>query len=195
MTYAELLPLIAPHLPAGVPDGLLSIAIQDGCRRFCDDSWYWRKTLVDFDVVADQQDYDLSSYLPENTEIVGIEFVEVDGGAYNPNSFGLYELATLRFVEDKEPTHAYTDGMSVRVVLKPQAVDDALESYVVQQWQEAIRWAVIADLTSMPNKPYTDAGVYSVSEDRYQKQLSKAKQIKITNHVEGDISVSFPSWL
>ncbi len=195
MTYAELKPLIVGRLPGNVPPGLLALSIQGACRKFCSDTWYWSQTLADIDIVADQQDYDLSSLIPENSEIETISTVKIDGGIVDVNHIELYQLSILRFKDNYIPSKSSTGGLSVKVILKPSMVDDALPEWIVTQWQEAISYASLVDITSIPNRSSTDLNASAEYRLRYEREVSRAKTAGKTGNIDADISVITQDWL
>jgi hypothetical protein len=195
MTYAGLKPAILARLGSNVTAGVLVNAIRESCRKFCSDTWYWKIDLADINVTADQQDYDLAATLPNDSEIEAIECVKIDDGVINKNYYGLYELATLRFDENYVPTTDSTDGLSITVILKPSLVDDALPTWIVTQWQEAIRFCVLADISAMPNRPYTDLVASADFLQKYEREVSRCKVAGHTRNVKADVSVTIPNWL
>lgn len=196
-TYAELKPHIIPRLPSGVAVGVLENEIRLACRQFCEDSGRWVQTLDDAAVVADQQDYDLSSLLPDNSEIYRIVWVKLYGSSSveTADYYWLYEEATLRWHEDHKPSTADADGLSVRVALKPDLIDDVLPDWFLTRWRMALAYRVLANLCAMPKKSFTDLEIAGYYETLYQAQLTEAKLERYHRNRSQEIRVKHDQWV
>jgi len=193
-TYSQLMPYLTPELP-GVMDGVLANAIREAAREFCRETGVWWKDLADQAVVADQQDYDLSSIIPENSEIVSIRWVKVNGTTQTPDRFSLYESATLKFGDNYIPTVADSDGLEISVTLMPELEDDALAGWVLTRWYKAILAYTCVSLMSDRTKPYYNPDRLQYWMEEKSKWENAAKRSVMTGHINQDLRAGTDNWL
>ena len=176
--------MVAVKLPKGVPSEALTYAIQEACRRFANESRVWRSELAAIDVVADQEEYDLSDSIPDNSEIVRFDSVKVDDGEWPIAHRRLDPGNILHFDENYAPTEASTGGLEVEVIVVPELVDDALPDGICSLWRDGIVAAAVSALAGTENRPYTDPRtaakyelifLYEVSQARYANETGGNK--------------------
>jgi len=180
--------MVGVRLPKDVPPAVLTYAIQEACRRFASESKIWSTELEPIDIVADQQDYDLSyvaavvgppavaaSGIPENSEAIRLDSVKVDDAEWSVPYRKLNPGNILHFEEHYAPATASTDGLVVKVVVVPQLVDDALSAEYCSRWRVGIVAAAVALLAGTRNRPYADQVTAAEQEAIFWDEVSKAR--------------------
>lgn len=150
--YADLIPRMVRDL-RGVSfeksDAVL--ALKDAGRKFCNESGAWYADLTAIDVVAEQQEYTLSTSFPAQFKAIKtlrlLTESEVaagdEGGLVDPSYYRLNLPATLHFNTGHIPATAVTGGMVVKVVLVPQLDTEELPEWMISRWGEGIiGWAM-----------------------------------------------------
>lgn len=172
--------MVAVKLPKDVPPVVMAYTIQEACRRFTDESRVWTSELAAIDVVADQEDYNLTDSLPDNSEVVRFDSVKIDGGEWPIAHRRLDAGNILHFDENYAPSEASTDGLVATVVLVPKLVDDALPDALCSRWRDGIIAAAVSALAGTKNRPYTDSQTEDKYESIFQHETSKARYAKET---------------
>jgi len=188
--YAGFLPSIRPRVN-GVDPNIASDTIRMVCRRFCHDSGVYIVDLDAVDLVADQQQYNMSTdadfALPALTEIERIYQVKIDNILQNTVNYSLYQDYILRWNDDAIPasdsaTSSELTGLKVSVVLVPaRGEDDALPDWFLSRWQEGIVEGVLAELFASKGMPYYDPALAVFHDNKYETEVSAAKAYQLTS--------------
>jgi len=197
-TYDDLYPTIKARVP-NIDDPNVEDAVRQAAREFCEQSGVWRKELEDIDVVADQQDYDLSSTtpaIPDNTEIRSIVWVKLSGAVQSTRTYELYEGATLRFGSSHIPGYSKTDGMDIKLALMPDRLtEDVLPGWFITRWQTGLIAGARMFLAGDPG-----LRCYNVaSRDRetaiFDREVARARASLISEHKDQDGVMSSGDWV
>jgi len=182
-TYAGFLPSIQPHVP-GVDPNIATDTIRNACRQFCRDSGAYAVDLNAVDLVADQQEYDMSEAaygMPDNTEPIRITWIKINNLVQDINSYRLYQTYVLRWHDDAIPstditTSSELTGLKIRVVLIPDRIeDDVLPTWFLNKWQDAIIHGTLTLMFASKGMPYSDAAQATYHSNLYEEEVSKGK--------------------
>lgn len=152
-------------------------SLKDAGRKFCNESYAWYEPLTAIDVVADQQEYALTTAYPAQfKEIKSIRMLtesEVtagdEGSLVDPAYYRLNLPATLHFNTGHIPVTAVTGGMVVKMVLVPQMDAEELPEWIISRWGEAIiGWAKYDMLRAF------DIGKAMIFSSQYNDVLNQA---------------------
>lgn len=146
--YDDLIPRMARDLRGIQSEKFdVGIALRDAGRRFLQESEAWFEKLTAIDLVADQQEYTLSSggwlaqfkrikslHLRTETEVTDGD----EGSIVDPMCYRLNLPSTLKFVTGRIPAVSVTGGMVVTVVFVPQMDAKELPEWIVSRWGDAI---------------------------------------------------------
>lgn len=166
------IPKVQPYVP-GCPRALIVEHIRDAAIRFCEESTIWRETLDSADAVIGVDDYTMT---PDNfsrvTTIVNIMYdgtpiehkteEELDHIDYKwrtgitgtPKYYTL--LAPNRFKLSRVPEATITDGLVVRVALKPLPSATTVADILFNDWYLQIAEGAKASLKGMKEKIWSD---------------------------------------
>jgi hypothetical protein len=205
-------PEINPDIPK-VPLYALREAVLAAAIRFCEKSHLWMITLDDIDVVADTADYTLTVPAEQYAEIVVVDNVkyradgeeetafrtvdpigEVQEDRNRNGGWRAYETSggfeyyvdpvsktTLTLVG--VPTESSTDGLRVRVVVKPLRTATVLPDFLYNEWREAIGCGAKANLFGRRGMAWYDPNERDKHEYDFRNACGNAKQRRATGSV------------
>jgi uncharacterized protein YbdZ (MbtH family) len=186
-------------------------AIRDACIEFCE------KSLVlvrDHDPVTVQQgvvDYDLEP--PTGTLVIKIMQAWLDDAKLEPaapdqvrhaalynRDYASYQSAAstpLVYVQKDErtvslwpvPDKTYTNGLTMRVALKPTRSSSAVDDAIFEEYAETIASGALARLMISPGKPYTNPQVSGAHRLMFGQGVNVARQRSGHGHVRSNLSV------
>jgi hypothetical protein len=182
-TFNTLTNEIALDVP-GCPDFLIAKEIKKAAIQFCEESKVYSYTATGVTVVDDNS---LLPVLPAETRFSHITNIKVDGKPVYPKSKNdffsvtddaktgrpqyFYEEAGVIYFYPT-PNDAY--GVKINAVIKPSRNATGIEAHILDDWLEAISQLAIFNLTTMPERTWTDANIAKKAMTIYQQQLSKA---------------------
>jgi hypothetical protein len=156
--YTDFLPRMMRDITNYVPATAV-FALQDAGREFCNRSEAWFEKLTAINIVADQQDYTLSTdYVAQFKRIKSIHILTSDdvtnsreGMLLSPAYYKLVLPNTLRFRTGSIPTTAVTGGLVVEVVFAPTLGTNELPAWLMARWSEAIIGHAMSKLLGISN--------------------------------------------
>lgn len=198
--YSTFAPMVAVKLPKAVPEQIMAYAIREACRRFAIESKIWVEELAAINVVADQQDYDLShvaavvgppavaaSGIPANSEAIRLDSVKVDDAEWSVSYRQLNHGNILHFLDNCAPATASTGGLVVTAVVVPELVDDALPDEYCSRWRTGIVAAAVAFLAGMKKRPYSDMETAAIHEGVFIDEVSSARFKELTGGNKAEV--------
>lgn len=158
-------------------------AVRGAAIAFCEKTWLWTATLPAISVLADNQDYALAD--PTDTEIIVVDNVKYkENGADNDQfrrldpisetQMDLNDSGSWLYRESPAPTnfwvdvvektlHLYpiptvasTDGLLVKVVVRPSDTCSAVSDFLYQEHSKTITNGALADLFSQEVMDWSD---------------------------------------
>lgn len=177
--YADLIPRMARDLRGVSYDNYsVKTALKDAGRRFLTQSEAWFEKLTAISVVAEKQEYTLSTggwlaqfkrikelHLLTETEVTDGD----EGTLIDPSCYRLNLPNTLKFNTGRIPGTAVTNGMIVTVVFVPQMDAEELPEWVIDRWGNGILGYAIYTLIRG-----FDANKAAVFLDQYNQVLNEA---------------------
>lgn len=218
---------ILAHAKRATPSSVKRAA-RDASIAFCEKTWLWTVNLTRISVVADQQDYTLTD--PSDAEIIVVDNVKYkehgqDDDQFrnlNPiseNQMDLNDSGSWPFTESSNPTgfwvdvvekklHLYsiptdasTDGLLVRVVVRPSDACTTVSDFLYEEHRKTITQGALADLFSQEVMDWSDlenpvafqhllnkANIY---QRRFDIACNNAKIKKITGATKRALRVKF----
>lgn len=189
-TYDDLLPLMLLDLN-GCDEKLMLLALRQAGRDFCKQSESWIYEFPAVNVVLGQTDYEyIAPYMSNIHRIVWVKYDNTE-----------LELEDYTFVEEKTlvltntPTSNITDGLEVKVILRPKISSEQLPSWFLERYAEYIMAGAKSYLMMMPSKPFTNANLSDFYKKIYTDGISIAKREVITDFKSGNILASAESFI
>ena len=171
--YSAFLPDVVPYV-RDVPEFVAVNAIRNACIEFCEKSTWWRETLDEVTLVADQSEYDLdvcsgagiatiiSAHLGKQPLQFGTEekMIEVIGPDWRtrtgPVRYVIHDgdFDTIRVAH--VPTIAPEDTLLLHVALRPIKSSVRVPKELYERWSEIIGFGARARLHDTPGQPYSN---------------------------------------
>ena len=168
--YVDLLPRMMRDITNYNPASAL-FALQDAGREFCNRSEAWFEKLTAINIVADQQEYTLSTdYVAQFKRIKEIHILTSDdvtnareGMLLDPAYYKLILPNTLKFRTGFIPTTAVTGGLVVEMVFTPTMGTNELPAWLMGRWAEGIIGKAMSELlaVSNPNRAQSYLSTYN----------------------------------
>lgn len=191
MNLTEWLDEIMPSV-SGITVALASRHIIGGVIDFCNMSLVLTEELAPIDVVADTASYSLAP-VTANTEIAQVLEVYVNNCWIPVTNWTKvnsdYSNAKVRtgdaigYIQAREdvltlfpiPRIAYTDGLKVKVALRPIRTATEIEDAIGARYFDAIADAIFARIYKIPSKPWSDgqAAVFYENKAKTKAQIAK----------------------
>lgn len=209
-TYEDFFPNILPEVP-GVAEMVAENAVRNAVIEFCEKSLVLTRDHDPISIKAGVVDYDLEppkGYIVikvmkawlENNELTPLapDFVR-EASVYN-RLFSSYESNTDRpraYLQKDErtisvwgvPDQDYSNGLTLRVALKPARASTSIESVLLEDYAETIASGALYRLMMSPGKPYTNAEMAAVHKGLFQQGINVARQRATHGHVRSTVSV------
>ena len=178
-TYESLIPEIIPIVPA-CPDNLIYQHIRATVIDLCERSSIYQKELDPITSVTSIYEYDFDA--PSGTVVHKIIWAIYDGDALEPVTSGLLEqrkpdwrdnTGTPEYILKQTqtafwivpvPSSSVTNGLILRVALKPTHTSTSCDSTVMSDNRDAIVNGTLSRLLRIPAKEWSDfnaAGIYT----------------------------------
>ena len=189
----DLLPDMFVELP-DCPEALQKQTIRMAAREFCRLSDSYRITLDPVDIVADQEEYTLETGCNASihrlawVKIVQADSTEDDTTALSPSEYRLTDECVLKLFNP--PDEAITDGLVVRVALRPD-FDAALpfSGWYIERYADSILAGAKYRLMRIPRKPWSDSGLAMAYYRDYMDGVNEAKRETFYDYKTGDIMI------
>ena len=214
-----------------IDPSIIKKAVRDAAIAFCEKTWLWTVNLTRISVVADQQDYALTD--PSDAEIIVVDNLKYKENGQDDDQFrnldpisenqmDLSGSGSWPFAESSSPTgfwvdvvdkilHLYskpteasTDGLLVRVVVRPSDGCTSVPDFLYEEHRKTITQGALADLFSQLLIDWPDpedivgfqyllnkANFY---ENRVEGACNEAKTKKIVGLTKMPLRVKFQSF-
>jgi len=180
------LEISAPQLPSILAQQVLS----EAAREFLGETSAWQETLPAQNLVEDQTEYPLD--LDEND----VEFVAVlavwlnsDTPAIPNEEYSVMEDGSLELVT--APSEDVTDGLEVKVSLRPALNGLRVRDDVLRLWSDAFLEGAWFRLYRMPGKPWSSPQMAEAAFRRFRWMVGQAKiQMSGGHRLAGSLGVS-----
>lgn len=160
---------------------------RDAAITFCKRSEAYRSVLKNLTVVKDIADYQLP--VPDETRLVKIQWVKVDGKAIDatspkqatdePRSIGealrYYQNGLTGISFDPAPSKTLPIEFSTEVALTPTQVATQLDDELVERYQDTILHGALYILYRNPGMPWHDLKVSNDHLQHFQLGIEEAK--------------------
>ena len=195
--------------------------IKEVLRDFCRDTGVWKQTIADFSTVKDESTYTLSVSQDDGAaEICYIDHVLYKENGADDTQFrpltpftqeeaDLYENGAWAYHESTDPykfhsnlakqlilypipTIASTNGVSVRVVIRPKDSASDIQTDIFAEYKQAIAIGTAASLMNMPNKPWSNAEMGTFYKMQYKARKDEAYLNVKQGYTKAKKQVSIP---
>lgn len=209
-TYDKFFPNILPEVP-GAAEMVVENAVKNAVIEFCEKSLILQRDHDPITVLEGIVDYDLEppgGYLVikvmkawlENNQLEPLapDFVR-DASVYN-RLFSSYQKAnsTPRAYLQKDersislwspPEKKYTNGLTLRVALKPTRDSTEVEDVIYEDYAEVIAAGALSRLMRSAGKPYTNVEMAGVNQQLFQQGINLARSRALHGQVRSNLSV------
>jgi hypothetical protein len=186
-SFSDLYPFMIRQLKS-CPKSSVMQALYLAAEDFCDRTEAWTLKIEDIDVVADQQEYELS--IDYDARVKRIENVWLDDVDQETNTFDLDGEKTLKFRTDYIPDADDTDGMDVQIVLVPRPTTHEFEENFFERWaMRAFRAKAFSDLMFEKDKAWSDPVQAQRFLTQYRVSCAEAILNKQRQNKGGDLRV------
>lgn len=208
--YEDFFPNILPEVP-GVAEMVAANAVRNAVIEFCEKSLILTRDHDPITLKAGVVDYDLEppkGYIVvkvmkawlENNELIPLapDFVR-EASVYN-RLFSSYEANSDRpraYLQKDErsisvwgvPDQDYTNGLTLRVALKPSRASESVDSVILEDYAEIIASGALYRLMMSAGKPYTNVELAGVHKGLFQQGINVARQRATHGQVRSTLSV------
>lgn len=209
-SYEAFFPYVLPEV-IGAPEPLVVNAIRNSVIEFCEKSLVLTRDHDPVTVLPNIVDYDLEP--PAGYLVVKVMQAWLDNQPLDPLApdfvreasvynrlFESYEAApsTPRFYLQKDertitvwelPDKTYTNGLTMRVALKPTRASTEIEDVVFEDYAETIASGAIMRLMMSPGKSYTNPELAAVHKGIFNQGINTARQRATHGQVRAVMSV------
>ncbi len=209
-SYEAFFPYVLPEV-IGAPEPLVINAIRNSVIEFCEKSLVLTRDHDPVTILPAIVDYDLEP--PAGYLVVKVMQAWLDNQPLDPLApdfvreasvynrlFESYESApsTPRFYLQKDertitvwelPDKTYTNGLTMRVALKPTRASTEVEDVVFEDYAETIAAGAIMRLMMSPGKAYTNMDLAAVHKGIFNQGINTARQRATHGQVRSVMSV------
>lgn len=209
-SYEDFFPYVLPEV-AGAAEMIVEQAVRNAVIEFCEKSLVLQR---DHDPVTIKQgvvDYDLEppkGYIVVKVMKAWLENQELDplapdfvreAAVYN-RLFSSYQsgASTPRAYLQKDersvsvwqvPDKDYTNGLTMRVALKPTRASTQIEDVIFEDYAETIASGALARLMLSPGKPYTSPDLAAYHRGQFERGINVARSRAVHGQVRSSPSV------
>lgn len=208
--HSDFLDYVMPDVP-GCSVPIAELAIKNTIIEFCEKSLILQRDHDPVTVVRNVVDYDFdppSGYLVQrimrawfkrsslnpvspdditDPEVYNRAFAAADKQPGTPadilqkdeRSFSLYPI----------PSETVSNGLTMRVALKPARSSSTIEDVIFEDYAEAIGSGAKARLMMSPGKPYSNPQLAAVEMSKYNTKINEARQRAVRGHVRSTTQV------
>jgi len=198
------------------PPSKIETAIVESIRDFCDKTLTWKVNLDRISVVADTQSYALTI---ATSDIISIMSVKYKQNGLGDDQFGtltpiteqdndVYKQGSWEFLTSSSPsefwvdsgrtlnlwptpTDASTEGLLVKVFVKPLVTATEVEDFFYNDHKKAVTLGAVSKLLQETNTPWANIEVGLLKERQYITMCNDAIRIKKTGYTNKPLSVKF----
>lgn len=209
-SYEDFFSRVLIEVP-GCPEITATQAIRDSCIEFCEKSLILTRDHDPVTVKANVVDYDLeppSGYLVIKVMQAWLDHNKLeplapdvvrDAAVYN-RLFTAYQAAPstpLRYLQKDErtisvwpvPDQNFTNGLTMRVALKPTRLSSSVEDVLFEDYAEPIASGAVSRLMSSVGKAYSSPQGASLHRALFVQGLNVARQRSSHGHTRSNLSV------
>ena len=209
-SYEDFFPYVLPEV-IGAPEPVVLLAVRNACIEFCEKSLVLTRDHDPITVLPNIVDYDLEpprGYLVVKVQKAWIENNKIDplapdfvrdASVYN-RLFASYQSAPstpTAYLQKEErtitiwpvPDRKLTNGLTLRVALKPTRSSDTIDDVIFEEYAETIASGALTRLMSSAEKPYTNMDMAVVHQAKFMQGVNVARQRAGHGHVRSNLSV------
>ena len=196
-TWSQFYPKIRLEV-AECPIPIVKDAVRWAATEFCKKSTTWRVTLDPIDIAADQAAYALTG--PDGTVVSEIITAWYDGREILPKTEK--QLKTLddewRDIEGTPeyyvllsprvmtltpyPADDLTDGLELRVALKPSITATTIDDTIYEDYYETIGAGALGRLLLQQGRPWYNASLATFYREQFEQETNAAKGLVDNSH-------------
>jgi len=208
--YEDFFPYVLPDV-VGAPEPLVVHHIRNACIEFCEKSLIITRDHDPITVVANTVDYDLEP--PAGYLVVKVQKAWLDNNPLDPIAPDFVREASVYnrlfssynpggstpkgFLQKEErsislwpmPDRKYTNGLTLRVALKPTRASTTIEDVVFEDYAEVIAQGALYRLMASPGKAYTNPEMAGINKGLFDQGINVARQRATHGHVRSNLSV------
>lgn len=198
------------------PVSKIETAIVESIRDFCDKTLIWKINLDRISVVADTQSYTLTTITGDIISIMSVKYkqngldddqfatltpiAEQDNDIYKSGNWEfLTSSSPSEFWIDSgrnlylwpTPTEASTEGILVKVFIKPLVTAETVEDFFYNDHKRAITLGAVSKLLQETNTEWSNIEVGMLKEKQYLSICNDAIRVKKTSYTNKPLSVKF----
>lgn len=208
--YEDFFPYVLPEV-AGAAEMVVEQAIRNSVIEFCEKSLILQRDHDPITVLQGIVDYDLeppTGYLVVKVMKAWLENQPLDplapdfvreASVYN-RLFSSYDAApsTPRAYLQKDPRtisiwqvpdKKYSNGLTLRVALKPTRASTTVEDEIFEDYAETIASGALSRLMLSPGKPYTSPDLAAFHKAQFERGVNVARTRAIHGQVRSNLSV------
>jgi hypothetical protein len=209
-SYEAFFPYVIPEV-IGAPEPLALNAIRNSVIEFCEKSLVLTRDHDPITILPNIVDYDLEP--PDGYLVVKVQQAWLDDQPLTPLApdfvreasvynrlFETYEAApsTPKYYLQKDersitvwqlPDKKYTNGLTMRVALKPTRASTEVEDVVFEDYVETIAAGALMRLMMSPGKAYTNPDLAAVHKAIFTQGINTARQRASHGQVRSVLSV------
>jgi len=202
--YSSIANFMLPDL-AGCELGTIKMYLHRAGNRFCADSEAWRREASV--VLVDGTDtYDISGTDLTVRRVHRVRFIDTSVASakdfYSGREISLTDVAVLRTPDRLQFSTAATpnaaeDGFYLFADVSdvPDTTADILPDYFISRWADALRYEAMAELTSIPNRPWTDLNTSQAYYQKYLEEVNRARFEAVHEDKAVDLRMQAPSFI
>lgn len=208
--YEDFFPYVLPEVP-GAAEMVVEHAVRAACIEFCEKSLILTRDHDPITVLQNIVDYDLEP--PTGYLVIKVQKAWLDNQPLSPLApdmvkeaatynrlFSSYQSAPStpsHYLQKDErtisvwpvPDKKYTNGLTLRVALKPTRTGSTIEDVVFQDYAEVIASGALYRLMASPGKAYTNPDLAVVHKSLFEQGVNTARARMIHGHVRSNLAV------
>lgn len=209
-TYESFFPNVLPEVP-GAAEMVVENAVRNSCIEFCEKSLILTRDHDPITVLAGIVDYDLDP--PTGYKVIKVQRAWLDSDELSPLApdlvreaatynrlFSSYQSAPTtpsHFLQKDEatisvwpvPDKKYTNGLTLRVALKPSRASTTIEDVIFENYAETIASGALYRLMASPGKTYTNPELAVAHKSLFEQGINTARARMIHGHVRSNLQV------
>jgi hypothetical protein len=210
VSYEQFFSNVMPEVP-GCPEITAFNAIQNAAIEFCEKSLILQVDHDPVTVLAGIVDYDLEP--PTDTLVVKVMRAWLEGNELTPlapdlvkgpevynrlfSSYQSQPTTPSAFLQKDPrtvsvwglPDKKYTNGLTMRVAIKPTRAAEVIDDLIYEDYYEAIASGALSRLLNSQGKPYSSRDGAAVAERQFRQAINLARQRATHGNVRSTLSV------
>lgn len=208
--YEDFFPYVVPEV-AGCPEPMVVHAVRNACIEFCEKSLVLVRDHDPVTIIENIVDYDLeppTGYIVVKVMKAWVNNQQIDplvpdfvreAAVYN-RLFAEYQQqpnTPQHYLQKDErsislwpmPDRKISNGLTMRVALKPTRASTEIESVIFEDYAETIASGALSKLMSNVGRPYTNIEMAAVHAGRFMQGINVARGRSLHGHVRSNLSV------